>query len=70
MRSRYQLSDMVVFLFCFFPSLHKQAVLENKVHECCLKLESWQGPPHTNKLKQHEIVLSFKFSLFIQFIQS
>ena len=36
----------------------------------CLKLESWQGPPHINKTKQREIVLSFKASLFSQFIQS
>ena len=26
----------------------------------------WQGPPNTNKVKQYEIVLSFKVSLFIQ----
>ena len=38
--------------------------------EDCLKLERWQGPPHVNKAKQHETVLSFKVSLFIQFIQS
>ena len=30
-----------------------------------LKLERWQGPPHTNKVKQYEVVLSFKVSLFI-----
>ena len=40
---------------------------ENKVLEHCLKLESWQGPPHINKVKQYEIVSSF--SLYIQFIQ-
>ena len=37
----------------------------------CLKLERWQGLPHIDsKVKQHEIVLSFKVSLFIQFVQS
>ena len=38
--------------------------------EHCLKLEVWQGPPHVNKVKQYETLLSFKVSLFIQFIQS
>ena len=44
-------------------------------HNCCsetktrapeyfLKLERWQGPPHINKVKKYEIVLSFKVSLF------
>ena len=36
----------------------------------CLKLEKWQGLPNINKVKQFETVLSFKVSLFIQFIQS
>ena len=31
-----------------------------------LKLERWQGPPHFNKVKQYEVVLSFKVVLFIQ----
>ena len=35
-----------------------------------LKLESWQGPPHLNKVKQSEIVLSLKVSLSIQLTQS
>ena len=39
------------------------------VPEHCLKLERWQGPPHINKVKRYETVLSFKDSLFIQFIQ-
>ena len=43
---------------------------ENKVPEECLKLERWQGPPNKNKVKQYEIVLSFKVGLFILFIQS
>ena len=34
---------------------------ENKVPEHCLKVERWQGPPHINKVKQYETVLSFKF---------
>ena len=25
---------------------------ENKVPEHCMKLESWQGPPHINKVKK------------------
>ena len=38
--------------------------------EHCLKLERWQGPPHINKMKQYETVLSFKITLYVQFIQS
>ena len=37
----------------------------NEVPEHCLKLYWWQGPPHKNKVKQYEIVVSFKVSLFI-----
>ena len=32
--------------------------LENRIPEHCLKLDRWQGPPHVNKGKQYEIVLS------------
>ena len=32
---------------------------ENKAPEHCLKLERWQGPPHTNKVKQYEIVFVY-----------
>ena len=32
---------------------------ENKVPEVSLKLERWQGPPHANKDKRDEAVLSF-----------
>ena len=35
---------------------------ENKIPEHCLNVERWQGPPHINKVKQHEIV--YLFSLF------
>lgn len=36
-----------------------------------MKLERWQkSPPNIDKLKQKEIALSFKISLFIPFIQS
>ena len=35
----------------------------------CLKLERWQGPPHITKVKQYEIVSSFRVSLFIQFVK-
>ena len=41
---------------------------EKRSLEHCLKLERWQGPPHINKIKQYEIVLNFKVSLFIQFV--
>ena len=37
--------------------------------EHCLELERCQGPPNINKVKQYEIVLPFKVSLFNQFIQ-
>ena len=43
--------------------------MENKVPEHCLKLERWQGPPHTNKLKHFETVLSFEVSLFLSLFQ-
>ena len=36
----------------------------------CLMLEGWQGPPHINKVKQIEIVLSFRVSLLIKFKQN
>ena len=42
----------------------------NKVAHHRWKLERWQGPPHINKVKQYEVVLSFKASLFTQIIQS
>ena len=50
--------------------LHKLFSEEKKVPEHCLKLERWQGPPNINKLKQYETLLSFKFSLLIQFVKS
>ena len=34
--------------------------------EHCLKLETCQGPPHINKVKQCGTELSFNVSLFIQ----
>ena len=36
----------------------------------CLKMERWQGPPHINTVKEHEIVLSFKISLSIQYLST
>ena len=57
----------------------RYVVLENKFRltscsqrktrpqQYCLKLERWQGPPHINKVKQYEIVLSFRVSLCIYF---
>ena len=57
---------MIQKKYLFFPSVNKQAVLrKNKVPEHSLKLERWQSLPHVNKVKQYEIVLSFKVSLFI-----
>ena len=52
--------------------MNKQAVLGEKMKspEHRLKLERWQGLPHINKAKQYETLLSFKFSLFIQFVCS
>ena len=41
-----------------------------KSPEHCLKLERWQGPPHMNKMKEHETVLSCEVRLLIQLIQS
>ena len=39
---------------------------ENISPEHCLELGRWQGPPHINKVKQYETVLSLKVSLFIK----
>ena len=51
----------------FFPQLNEQAVLrgKQKVPEHCLKLERWQGPPHVNKVKQHETVSSVSRSVYL-----
>ena len=38
----------------------------NKLFSDRLKLERWQGPPDTDKVKQYETVLTFKDSVFIQ----
>ena len=57
-------------MFCFHDWINKLLSEENKVPDHCLKREKWQGPPHVNKVKQYDIVLSFNVSLFIQFIQS
>ena len=54
-------------IHCFLNWINKLLSEENQVPEHCLKLERWQGPPN---MKQNETVLSFKVSLFIQFIQS
>ena len=52
------------YSFRIFPLLNKQAIAEEStIPEHCLKLERWQGPPHINKVKQYEIVLSCKVSL-------
>ena len=44
----------------------EQSKIQSPEHS--LKPEGWQDPPHINKVKQYEAVLSFKVSLFIQFI--
>ena len=48
----------------FFPISCSQRKIRTPKHR--LKLERWTGPPHINKVKQNETVLSFKVSLFIQ----
>ena len=55
----------------FSPWLNKQAVprsLQIRSPEHWLQLERWQGPPHINKVKKYESVLSFKVHLFILYI--
>ena len=32
-----------------------------------MKLERWQGPPHTNRVKPNEIVLSFRGQFVVVF---
>ena len=44
-------------MYLLFPSVKKLFSEENKVPGCCLMLERWQGPPHTNSVRQDEIVL-------------
>ena len=57
MWSLYHISYM-----CFIHSwINKLLSEENKVPEHCLKLESWQGPPHINKVQQYENVLFFNW---------
>ena len=38
---------------------------ENKVTRTPLEARRWQGPPHINKVKKYETVLSFKVRFFI-----
>ena len=52
-------------MFIFFHNWINKLFSEvNKVPRTLLELESWQGQPHMNKIKQYEIVLSFKVTLF------
>ena len=37
--------------------------------EHCSKVEMWQGLPHIKKVKWHQIEMSVKISLFIQFTE-
>ena len=59
-------------IFIFFPITEWTSCSQRKIRspELCLKLERCRGPPNVNKVKQYEVVLSFKVSLFIQFSQS
>ena len=52
-------------MYQFHNWINKLFSEENKVLEHCWKLERWQGPPHINKVKQYEIVLSFKVRLLV-----
>ena len=54
-RSLYKLRN----IYIFHSWINKLFSEENKVPEHCLELERWQGPPHVNKVKQYETVLSF-----------
>ena len=38
---------------------------ESKVPRTLFEARGWRGPPNINKVKQYEIVLSSKVSLFI-----
>ena len=53
-------------IFLFSITEQTSCSLREKRIEHCLTLGRWQGPPHINKVKQCEIVLSFTISLFIQ----
>ena len=65
LRSSYEIKK---YKCNYFSLSEKTSCCQGKIRspEHCLKLESWRGPPHRNKFKQYEIVLSFKVSLFIQ----
>lgn len=62
--------------FCIFKNIDEVTFcnwinrLFSDVSLGCLKLEKWQGPAHVNKVEPYEIVLSFKISLFIQWISN
>ena len=58
----------ICILFFYYKWINKLFSERTKVPQHCWKLERWQGPPHINKVKQHEIVLSFKVRLLIQLI--
>ena len=52
------------------PQLNKQGIENPGPLNIFWSQKRWQGPPNVNKVNQHEIVLSFKVSLFIQFMLS
>ena len=62
------------FLHCdffhIFPYLNKAAVLVRKIRFVQFEARKVAGSAKYKQSKWYEIVLSFKFSLFIQFIES
>ena len=48
-------------MYSFHNGINELFSEENELPLNCLKLERWQGPPHINKVKQYEIVLSLYF---------
>ena len=59
------------FISLFFSVTESSSCPQRKIRspEWCSKLESWQGPPHTNKVKQNETVSILKVSMYIKLIQ-
>ena len=69
--SQFSIIDEVIkqpWQYSFFSITESTSCSQRKTRspEQCLKLERWQGPPHINKGRQYETVLSFRLSLFIQ----
>ena len=61
-KQNFTIYNISEFFFFFFFNNWKTKLFSEEERgspEHCLKLERWQGPPHINKVKQCEIVLSF-----------